>query len=67
MKKKDLKELQAKSSEEVKNLADVKKVQLLKLKAELKIGKHKNLRAGKMLRREIAQIRTILKERIKKQ
>lgn len=62
MKKKEKTELRKKTQQELgKSLAD-KKLELLKAMANMKAGKDKNLKKVKLIRREIAQISTIIHE-----
>ncbi len=63
MKKNNLKEARSKKPEELKSdLAQAKK-QLAKTKLEIVSGKTKNARAGKVLRKDIAQLETLLREK----
>ncbi|OGM19158.1 50S ribosomal protein L29 [Candidatus Woesebacteria bacterium RIFCSPHIGHO2_01_FULL_38_10] len=63
MKKKDLKILRLKKNEELKSLGYEKKKELLRIGAEVKVGKEKNLKKVKMLRKNIAQILTLIREK----
>lgn len=63
MKKKDLQSLRAKEKPEIKKLIEEKVAELTHLTSEISLGRHKNVRAGKNLRREIAQLKTILREK----
>lgn len=63
MKTKDLKALVAKSDVELgKTLID-KKLELEKVLLAISTGKEKNFKKGKNLRREIAQVLTILNQK----
>jgi len=62
MKKKQLKEIKNKTVEELEKLVTETKTQLTKLKFEILSGKNKNKRLGKSLRKEIAQILTIINQ-----
>lgn len=60
MKKKDLAELKTKSiSQLTKMIADLEK-EKVKVQLELKMGKIKNVHLVKIMRKEIAQAKTIL-------
>ncbi|OGM28080.1 50S ribosomal protein L29 [Candidatus Woesebacteria bacterium RIFCSPLOWO2_01_FULL_39_61] len=62
MKKKEKTELRKKTQEElVQSLGD-KKLELQKAMTNMKAGKEKNLKKVKLIRREIAQISTIIHE-----
>lgn len=63
MKKRELNDLKIKPEQELKNLLGQKKQELKKFKAEMVVGRHKNVRLGKNLRREMAQISTVLREK----
>lgn len=63
MKKKDLVSLRSKEGGELKKLVFEKKLSANKIKIEIASGKEKNLRTYKNLRREVAQIMTIIKEK----
>ena len=62
MKKKQLKEIKNKTVEELEKLVTETKTQLTKLKFEILSAKNKNKRLGKSLRKEIAQILTIINQ-----
>lgn len=63
MKKKDLIGLRGKTEKELVRLAGKKLVDIAKAKAAIKAGQEKNLKKVKLLRGEISQILTILKEK----
>ncbi len=63
MKRNQLKEVRSKNTEELKKDLDEAKRNLAKTKLELLSGKNKNMRAGSLLRKNIAQISTILNEK----
>lgn len=63
MKKKDLLELRAKEIKELQSLLAKKKQELAKMMLELRAGKIKNVHVGKSLRKDMAQILTIMKEK----
>ncbi len=60
MKIKELKELKMKKADELVKLVSEKKIELTKLMGRVSTAKEKNLKKGKMIRRDIAQILTIL-------
>ena len=63
MKSKDLQNLRGKTIVELmKQLAD-KKLELMKVGVNLKSSKEKNLKKAKNIRRELAQIMTVVKEK----
>lgn len=62
MKKQDLKVLRKKSKKELEKQIDKKRLELAKHAVKLKIGKKKNLKKGRLLKREIAQILTVIRE-----
>lgn len=63
MKKKQLKENKNKTAEELGKLVIELKSQLEKLMMEILAGKNKNLRALRSLRKDIAQILTIINQK----
>ena len=63
MKKKDLAGIKKTSKEELKSLAEKKSLDLSKAKAAMKAGQEKNLKKVKLLRHEISQILSILREK----
>lgn len=63
MKKKELSEIRAKGKEELDKLVSEKKLELGKVQAELRLGRVKNVKVAKNLRRDIAQLMTILHEK----
>jgi ribosomal protein L29 len=63
MKKKELKSIRAKEEKEIKKILDDKRKSAVELYAKMKVGQEKNLRKVKMLRRDISQILTILREK----
>ncbi len=60
MKIKELKELKMKKADELVKLVSEKKIELTKLMGRVSTAKEKNLKKGKMIRRDIAQILTVL-------
>jgi ribosomal protein L29 len=65
MKSKEFEELKTKKLNELIKLLNEKRVELTKITSKMYAGREKNLKKGKMLRREIAQIMTV-KGQIKK-
>lgn len=63
MKKKQLGEIKNKTAEELEKLILEAGFQLNKLKLDLLSGKNKNKRAGKGLRKDIAQMKTIINQK----
>lgn len=63
MKRKDLSKLKGKSQKELIKLANDQKTEILKVIADLKAGKEKNLKKASNLRRDHAQILTIIREK----
>lgn len=65
MKIKELKELKTLEIKKLEDLVSKKKLLLLKNDVKIASGKEKNLKIGWMLKKEIAQILTILKQKWK--
>ncbi len=63
MKKKDLNDLRGKSLKDLEKILKEKMLEVIRTKTNLRISKEKNLKRVKMLRREFAQINTVLKEK----
>lgn len=63
MKKKDFRELARKEEPELESLVSQKRQKKEMVRLELSSAKVKNIRAGKILRRDIAQILTVLSQR----
>jgi large subunit ribosomal protein L29 len=63
MKKKELNDLRNKSDDQLKKMLDKKKLDVMKIKAKLKVAKEKNLKRVKNLKKEISQIRTVIREK----
>jgi len=63
MKKKEIQDLRGKTQAELKKKAEDKRLELSKIVANLKASKEKNLKKAKNLRRELAQILTVLREK----
>jgi len=63
MKKNELKTVRAKSSEELGKTLNEKKQDLGKIQLDLASGKEKNLKKVKNLKREIAQLLTVINEK----
>ena len=63
MKRKNLMEYRSKKSEDLLKLVDQKKMELALNSAKTKIGKEKNTSKLKVIRRDIAQILTVVREK----
>ncbi len=63
MKVKDLKQLRDKTIKELEDLVKTKRQELLLFYAKIKAGKEKNTSLVKKIRRDIAQILTLVKEK----
>lgn len=63
MKKKQLKSIRTKEEKEIKKILDDKRKSASEFYAKMKVGQEKNSRKVKMLKRDISQILTILKEK----
>jgi ribosomal protein L29 len=63
MKTKDFKNLREKGVKELKKMVYTKNVEAAKKAMEIKTGKEKNLKLVRHLRREIAKILTLVKEK----
>lgn len=63
MKKKDFKSYLDKTLEELTKLTNEKVHDLAKIKAELSVGRHKNLRIAKKGRIEIARLKTLMQQK----
>lgn len=58
-----VKNLRTKELKELKTFLDKKRLELAKIQVKILSGKEKNLKAAKFVKKEIAQLLTILKER----
>ncbi|MGD0522983.1 MAG: hypothetical protein ABSA43_00260 [Candidatus Microgenomates bacterium] len=63
MKKKDLGELKAKSIADLSKLAGVKRTEVDKTLLEIGVQKEKNLKKAKNLKKDLAQILTLIREK----
>ncbi len=63
MKNKEFKELKSKKKDELFKLINAKKLEADKITARIQAGREKNLKKAKILKREIAQILTVLNEK----
>jgi ribosomal protein L29 len=63
MKTKEFKDLRNKDLKSLNKMVSEKKVLLTKKLMEIQAGKEKNLKAGMNIRREIAKILTLIKEK----
>lgn len=64
MKKKDLEQLKNKTIKELEEFIRTKEQNLLKSKLDLSSGRVKNVRIVKNISRDLAQIKTILQEKV---
>ena len=63
MKKAELTKLRAKGVDVLKKMAADRRIELTKVKADTKAAREKNLKKVKNLRRDIAQILTLVREK----
>lgn len=63
MKRKDLADLKTKEAKDLKKMLGDKKAELEKIMVNVSVGKEKNLKKAKNLRRDISQILTIMREK----
>ena len=63
MKKKDLVDLKTKEVKDLNKILGDKKAELEKIMVNVSVGKEKNLKSAKNLRRDISQILTMVKEK----
>lgn len=63
MKKKNIDDLRLKKTEELKKLVMEKKKELSLFTSEMVLQKEKNVKKGKLLKKEIAQMLTLLREK----
>lgn len=63
MKKKDLTDLRNKKTSELEKLLAKKRHELINANAKIKAGQEKNLKKAKNIRRDVAQILTIIREK----
>lgn len=63
MKKKEFKELKNREIKELEKKVDEKRSEFLKIKISIKSSGEKNLKKARILRKEIAQILTLIKEK----
>lgn len=63
MKKKDLTDLRNKKTNELEKLLAKKRNELVNTYAKIKAGQEKNLKKAKNIRRDVAQILTIIREK----
>lgn len=64
MKKRQLEELKTKTTKELESGLVQKRLELVRARAELATGRHKNKKVVKNLRRDIAQTLTVLAEKL---
>lgn len=63
MKKKDLMEVRGKDAAEIKKIISEKQLKLDKVRVETLAGEEKNVKLPANLKRELAQLNTILREK----
>lgn len=63
MKIKELRGIRTKETSELMGFVNKKRLEIAKILAEVKAGKERNLKKVKNLRREVAQILTVVKEK----
>lgn len=63
MKRKELSPIREKTREAIEKAVQEKRLELAKVQAELRLGRVKNVKVAKNLRRDIAQLMTILREK----
>lgn len=63
MKKKELTDLRNKKTNELEKLLSKKRNELINTYAKIKAGQEKNLKKAKNIRRDVAQILTIIREK----
>ncbi|MAG59962.1 50S ribosomal protein L29 [Candidatus Woesebacteria bacterium] len=63
MKKKDFKDLKDSSLDQVTKLIGEKNQELARVRSEIFIGKHKNVKIAKNIRRDRARLETMLQEK----
>lgn len=63
MKTKDFKELKAKETKDLVKMVMAKKDELAKTVPSLKVGKEKNLKKASLLKKEVAQLLTLIREK----
>lgn len=63
MKKKDLQDFRSKDIQELTRMIQEKVIEARRLKAEIGLGRQKNIRQTKNTRLEIAQLKSILREK----
>ena len=67
MKKKEFGELKDKKGAELAKLLAAKKLEITQITSKIYAGREKNLKRAKNLRRDVAQIMTVLVENMKKE
>lgn len=63
MKKKEISQLRLKEVSELKKLADKKANEIAMARLEIKAAKKKNVKSAWVLRRDLAQIKTLIREK----
>ena len=62
MKKSELKKMREKKATKLNEVVVKKRLELLKVRADIKASRESNLKSAKNLRREIAQLLTLIRE-----
>lgn len=63
MRKKDLQKLREENIGKLNELARQKRIEILKLKAETRVGREKDFKKVRNLRKDLAQILTMIREK----
>lgn len=63
MKKRELRDLKNKSVKELIKIVDKKAIEIMKVKAKSKVSKEKNLKHVKNIKKDVAQIKTVIREK----
>ncbi|OGM09440.1 hypothetical protein A2159_00705 [Candidatus Woesebacteria bacterium RBG_13_34_9] len=64
MKKKELENFRLKAIKDLEKIISEKKIDFIRVSAEMKVGKEKNLKKAKNLRHEISQLKTLLRQKV---
>ncbi len=65
MQKKNLQELKNKSAKELEKIAQEKTFEVARLRSEIALARHKNVRSAKIARLELARAKTLLVQKAK--
>ena len=63
MKKKQIVDIRTKDTKKLMKMVSDLEIEILNTRARIKVGKEKNLKKTKNLKRELAQIKTIIKQK----